>query len=648
MRLEKLIAIIIKGLAFLLPLFFLPWTGEWFEFNKQFLLWFALPLAMLIWLAKQVSVGKLKLKANPLNFPIIIFLALTFIASVFSLDRFASFFGYYGRFSDAWLGLLSLTIFYFLLLNTGLADSVKKILALVKLFICSAAAAAVIALLAMFGLIKTLAPDPFSILASPAFNPAGGSLVNLSLFLAAAAVLSAGILFLKNIKKYERVLLAAALVLFLMVVAFTRPETGLAKIIIGANLPKEAALDFKTTLAVSREVIKNNPVLGSGPGTFAQDFSLYRPVEFNQSAFWQIRFDKGASQLLEMAATSGLPAVLSYLLIISLAIYINLILLYKHLKNKSDDFYLIAAIFTAFVLLFFGQIFFASNMVLNFSFWLLLALTVSYWQIDNQVLFKEKMINFNKSVLFYRSAGALLLIAAAGWIALVAFQIKFFAADVLASRPENREKNLTLAIKLNPNRPNYAISLAKFYLNRAKNQASNADISGAIAAAKLAAEASPNSVQAQETLGMVYRDVRLLTVGSELWAVEYFSRALALEPANPVLAVELAKAYLSAGDGASAEKYLTSALSLKPDYQDPEAYYELGRYYFNNKKIDQAILGFNRALAVFPNHANSLFSLGIAYEAKGDKGQALKYYEKVLVLNPGSEEVIKKIKELSK
>ncbi len=73
-KLDKLIAIIIKGTIFLLPLFFLPWTTEYFEFNKQFLLWLAMPTACFLWLAKLAKQKEIKIKTNPLNAPILIFL----------------------------------------------------------------------------------------------------------------------------------------------------------------------------------------------------------------------------------------------------------------------------------------------------------------------------------------------------------------------------------------------------------------------------------------------------------------------------------------------------------------------------------------------------------------------------------------------
>jgi tetratricopeptide (TPR) repeat protein len=460
-------------------------------------------------------------------------------------------------------------------------------------------------------------------------------------------------------------------------------------------LPKEAILEYSKAFTITKEVLKKNPVLGSGPGTYAQDFSLYRPVELNGSAYWQIRFDKSASHFLEILATSGLPAWLSYFLVISLIIYLNVVLIIKYLKRgqpslTDGDYNLIITIFTVFILLFFSQLAWLTNTVLNFTFWFFSGLIIAFWQLNNHSLFKERIINLNKSLIFFRLFLLILFLLSAGWIMLAAFEIKFFAAELIAAQGASREKSLMTAVKLNPYRYNYDISLAKFYLSRARVEALQPapkrdngyiqlNITQAVATAKQAAAQAPNSVLAQETLGMIYRDIRPLTIGSEPWAVRSFTRAFELEPTNPVLATELAKAYLNNNDTANAEKYFIKAAELKPDYYeakfglakvylknkkdslafnllnelavqvyDPEIFYELGRFYYNHGEVDKALDRFKLVLSISPKHSNSLYSLGIAYEAKGDIKEALKYYEKVLELNPGNEEVSKKIKELSK
>lgn len=734
----------IKAVIFILPLFFLPWTAEFFEFNKQFLLWLTLPLILILWLAKRLTSGELKIKVNPLNWPVLIFLGIMLASAWFSADRFSSFFGYYGRFSDAWLGLFSLVILYFLLVNTGIAGSAEKIFVLIKLLLYSAYAAAAVSLLAMFGAVKALAGDPFNILASSSFNPAGGSLNSFSVFLAVAAVLAAGLLTVERFKKNERLALIVCLIsslavltainfmlswilllmggvflLFfhwlgagraaaslknkfmlapaaLMLIAIIFSSLGLFnsfKPVWGANLPREASLDYRTALAVSASSIKNHPILGSGPGLFSRDFSLYRPAEFNKNSFWQIRFDKSPSQILELASAGGIPALLSYLLIISLIIYLNLVLLKKYLTTNrpelsAEHYNLFAVLFSAFVLLFISQLIFPANTALNFIFWLIAGLLTAFWGIQGFNLFKEKVIKFNQAAPAYRLTAAGLFFMAALWLALAVYEIKFFMAEAAAVNGGNREASLIKAAELNPYRPDYKITLAKLYLNQALAEAGRTaaerdnnfiqtKISRALTTGKLAAAAAPASVQAQETLGMIYRDIGPLTAGAEPWAVKSFNQAFALEPTNPILAAELARAYFNDNNQVKAEEYYRVSLELKPDYygaqfglaktylkqkkdvealkllnnlaeltNEPEVFYELGRYYYNRGEIDRAISEFTRVLNLAPIHANSLYSLGIAYEAKGDKVKALNYYEKVLELNPGNAEVEAKLNNL--
>jgi len=47
-----------------------------------------------------------------------------------------------------------------------------------------------------------------------------------------------------------------------------------------------------------------------------------------------------------------------------------------------------------------------------------------------------------------------------------------------------------------------------------------------------------------------------------------------------------------------------------------------------------------------PNHANALYCLALSYENLHDKKSALYYFKKVLALNPGNMEIIKKMGEM--
>ena len=116
--LNRIIKISIYLLVFLLPLFFLPFTFEAFEYNKQYLLFFLVSIALFAWLAKMVFCDKeIRFRYSPLDLFVLGFLFIAILSAIFSVDKSSSLFGFYGRFSDGLIGLLSLGVLYFLVTN---------------------------------------------------------------------------------------------------------------------------------------------------------------------------------------------------------------------------------------------------------------------------------------------------------------------------------------------------------------------------------------------------------------------------------------------------------------------------------------------------------------------------------------------------
>ncbi|MEA3463894.1 MAG: tetratricopeptide repeat protein [Patescibacteria group bacterium] len=786
--LSSIIIYLIKALALILPLFFLPLTVEWFEFNKQYLLWLAVPLIVLLWLIKMIIDKEIKFRQTPLDIPIVLFLALACLSSVFSLDRFSSFFGFYGRFSDAWLGLLSLVLFYFILTNFSAAKGKLNVFNIIKLMLLSYSVVIITALLTIFGWLRELiallawifpraiGQAEFNVIT---FNTAGGSLEGLSIFSAAVIFLLIGLLIFNNKRsrwprvshqrhslpsktannvkgeipltsRWPRVfhprhnlpsswffsiililsilflviinfyiawwcLFAGAVLYFILALISAKrgnlglalknltwpailiiisltflifPEINSGSFFIGKKLPQEIRLDYKTALSVVKQSVKDKPLLGKGPGTFSYDFSLYRDSDFNQSIFWQYRFDKAPSHILEMAAGLGSLGILSYFLILSVFFYLVFIFSKKFLLHYSKDNGLIISLLIAFVVLFLAQFVYLINTILLFLFWTCMALIMVLLRDTDKTIFKERIIKLDKHKSSSKLIYLLLVAIAAGWLFLTALEIKYWAADVIYAKAANQEANLIKAARLNPNRYNYEISLAKLYLNQVRaefakpagerdSRLMHIKIDNSINWARQAVKTSVNSVVAHETLGMIYRDVRLLTVGSEAWAARSFEQAGKLEPGNPVLLTELAKAYLNNGMIAEAKKSFSQALNLKNDYYDAkfglakvyvkeknekdaiiileeltdlavdaEVFYELGRLYYNQGEIEHAVERFLQVLDISSNHSNALYSLALAYQLQGDNAQALIYFEKVLQLNPENKEVIKRVEEI--
>jgi len=105
-------------MVFLLPVFFLPFSTDIFEFNKQYLLLFGSTLLFLVWMFRMIVIEKeIKFKWFFINIPILLFLLISILSTIFSIDKASSMLGFYGRFSGSLVEIISLVIFYFLVTN---------------------------------------------------------------------------------------------------------------------------------------------------------------------------------------------------------------------------------------------------------------------------------------------------------------------------------------------------------------------------------------------------------------------------------------------------------------------------------------------------------------------------------------------------
>ena len=68
-------------------------------------------------------------------------------------------------------------------------------------------------------------------------------------------------------------------------------------------------------------------------------------------------------------------------------------------------------------------------------------------------------------------------------------------------------------------------------------------------------------------------------------------------------------------------------------------HYILGNYYLNLGKLEEAIIAYQQAIQIDPNHANAYFNLGLAYGRQGQLEQAIAAYQQAIQIDPNDADV---------
>jgi tetratricopeptide (TPR) repeat protein len=115
-------------------------------------------------------------------------------------------------------------------------------------------------------------------------------------------------------------------------------------------------------------------------------------------------------------------------------------------------------------------------------------------------------------------------------------------------------------------------------------------------------------------------------------AVERVQRQMARVPKSAAIPYLLGRIHERRGDTQRAEKAFLTALEIEPTMVAP--YVAVAGLYANSGKYDQALQNVNEALKRRPRDLGAQMLQSVVYEGKGDVGNAIKGYEKTLLLNP--------------
>lgn len=439
---------VLYGILTILPLFFLPFTLDPLEINKQSLLLIGVCISFVLLIASILLNKETRVQLSFVKW-IPLLLCGAFVASAtFSLAPYTSWVGTGGQEYMSvltWIGLGLL--FYLITLFEKELEITKK---LWLLLIASAALTGLIGILTVFGV--PLFPF-FPTLAKSAFNTIGTMnllavyLIVMSLFACSVLVtpqthhelftkkgFRLGMFIVISVLFFETVILLLVLdyaLLWILLVlgcallfsfAIFRSRSFPSFIVLyipviftvigltfwfflpgpfSVKLPIEVTPSFGSSVQATSNSLKGNQALfGTGPGTYGIDFAKYHSISINETDFWNTRFDRAASFVFTLAPTVGYVGTGLYLLFVFALFYLSILKLV--LEKKDVEWVQLIHVFIPWFTLTLASFLFPFNFTLIVSFILFSALLCcALGQKDVDVKFSQnKAVALLSSVCF--------------------------------------------------------------------------------------------------------------------------------------------------------------------------------------------------------------------------------------------------------
>ncbi len=345
---------------------------------------------------------------------------------------------------------------------------------------------------------------------------------------------------------------------------------GLGTNIYRAVQVKPPLLDWFSSWATTVEAFKRKPVFGVGPQNYNTAFNRFRPREFNQTEFWNIRFGAPHSWFLQVWAELGIVGLAVIVLLLIRGISVS--------KTKPVLKYFLIS--TWLVLLIFP-----GNLIAVFLLFLGLGLVRGKG--------KEKEFNLvigekSQHGATYLLGGGLIILGLAGGYFLYNLflpEVTFFRAIQAAAENKGAETYDLQFKAINQNRfiQTYRISFSQTNLAFATNlvlqsqeqgrQLSEEEagqlqqlISQAVDQARAAVALEPQNVVGWENLAQVYRRLIGIVENADQWAITSYQQAISLDSINPRLRVDFGGLLYAFGQYEEAARQFEIAVNLKNDY----------------------------------------------------------------------------------
>jgi len=422
----------------------------------------------------------------------------------------------------------------------------------------------------------------------PAFNPMGASLQSVIYLFALLPIGVAQIIKEKEIVKRIFFGVASAVIIFGITLSGINMLPG---------KPQAPVLpSWQTSWEVVAEALKQSPLLGVGSANYLSAFNVYRPVSYNGTNLWQVRFYSANNYYFTLMTELGFIGIA--------AITILLISIYKKLsldyKSKAWEEISIAILVLAFAV-------FPAAPALIFLFMVLLAVFSGSEDKPITIATNKVPAIIVASPIFL----AIVALAIFGTRAVMAEANYKKSLDALtANDAKNTYNYMVQAVKLNPYVDRYHASLAQVDMALANSLAGKKDLTEedrtavtqlvqeAISEGKATVTLNSSRSSNWEVLAQIYRSIMSFAEGSDQYAIQTYSQAVALDPINPDLRISLGGVYYALGDYDNAIGAFQLAVVAKGN--SANAHYNLAAAYAAKKDYDKAIAEVNTVISLVP------------------------------------------------
>ncbi|OGL71927.1 hypothetical protein A3C09_04685 [Candidatus Uhrbacteria bacterium RIFCSPHIGHO2_02_FULL_47_44] len=675
---------VLQGFLFLFPLFFLPFTLDPLEINKQSLLLISVCTAFVLLIGSLLAKKETHVRLGwILFFPLLLCVAFG-ISAFFSLAPYASWIGTGGAEYTSVLTWIGLALLFYLC--TIFQTELRMQNAPWVLLLASASLTGFIGVLSVFGI--SLVPF-FPSLAVSSFNTLGtvntlaAFLIIMSLFGVSRLMTHAfrskkgwkqivviGLFVLLLLETLTLLLLIDYAMLWLMLLfgcailfifalfrsrAFPSTKTLFVPVILSVisllfwlflpspfktRLPLEVTPSMGASIDISNQVMReHNPWIGTGPGTYGINYAKFHPRSINETDFWNTRFDRASSFALTLAPTVGYVGIALFFAFL-LSLFLGAISLL--LKQKQEDEWLeLFHVFVPWLTITLAVFLIPFNGGLVITFMLFSGLLAArLLQKETHLKFaSNKAIALLSAVLFVGFLFALFIgifLTTGRYTAEIAYA-KAIRADRSRVDTQILVRELDRAATLNRWNDDYVRNLSAALLLRVQDElkavSPNSALSDtskqylqALVAASVNASArattlSPHVVSNWLTRGEIYRSLTGLVDKSALFSVDAYKRAIELEPQNPNHWNELGKTHLALAD------------TLLPLTGSKDAVIAAQAKKDWQGALDDAEKSFTKATELKLNFAPAHFQLALVYERRGKLDLAIQKLESVQKFN---------------